>query len=199
MPLWCGGRHVLDPGNLTLWQCIQGKRLERLENKKSVFLVAKSTVTMDARCQQDVTSLHLKYPRHHTSPSTPAGTSSRPPRLLAADNDTAVIFVSVEAYGCSRFHSISLPTPSSYQLNALSTGWNAVGITSTIPITARDTFYSVSTQWATLIGFDAKKQAFEMGIVNGGSGVNTDARTVCPGKGYWLYMAEPGTLCAVGA
>ena len=81
----------------------------------------------------------------------------------------------------------------------LSTGWNAVGVTSTTPVTARDTFYSVNAQWTTLIGFDAGKQAFEAGIVNGGSGGNADTRSVYPGKGYWLYMTEPGTLCAIGA
>jgi len=81
----------------------------------------------------------------------------------------------------------------------LSTGWNAVGVTSTIPATARDTFYSVNAQWATLIGFDAEKQAFEAGIVNGGSGKNADTRSVYPGKGYWLHMTESGTLCAIGA
>ena len=81
----------------------------------------------------------------------------------------------------------------------LSQGWNTVGITGTIPATARDTFCSVKAQWTTLIGFDAGKQAFEAGIVNGGSGPNVDTRTVRPGKGYWLYMTEPGTLCAIGA
>ncbi len=82
---------------------------------------------------------------------------------------------------------------------SLSTGWNAVGVTSTTPATARDTFYSVNAQWTTLIGFNAGKQAFEAGIVNGGSGGNADTRSVYPGKGYWLYMTEPGTLCAIGA
>jgi len=82
---------------------------------------------------------------------------------------------------------------------SLSTGWNAVGVTSTIPATARDTFHSVNAQWTTLIGFNAGKQAFEAGIVNGGSGTNADTRSVYPGKGYWLYMTEPGTLCAIGA
>ena len=81
----------------------------------------------------------------------------------------------------------------------LSQGWNTVGVTGTIPATARDTFCSVKEEWTTLIGFDAGKQAFEAGIVNGGSGPNVDTRTVRPGKGYWLYMTEPGTLCAIGA
>jgi len=66
------------------------------------------------------------------------------------------------------------------------------------PAAARDTLLSVNGQWTTLIGFDAQTRAFEAGIVNGGSGTNTDSRLVYPGRGYWLYMTGPGTLCAVG-
>ncbi|MFY1642611.1 MEMAR_RS02690 family S-layer glycoprotein [Methanoculleus bourgensis] len=82
---------------------------------------------------------------------------------------------------------------------SLSTGWNAIGVTGAAPATARDTLLSVNREWTTLIGFDAGKQAFETGIVNGGSGDYTDSRLVYQGKGYWLYMTEPGTLCAIGA
>ncbi|HII97687.1 MAG TPA: hypothetical protein HA272_00105, partial [Methanoregula sp.] len=80
----------------------------------------------------------------------------------------------------------------------LAAGWNAVGIAGTAPTTARDTLLSVDGQWTTLIGFDAQTQAFETGIINGGSGTNTDSRLVYPGRGYWLYMTGPGTLCAIG-
>jgi len=93
--------------------------------------------------------------------------------------------------------STALPVPPAER--ALSGGWNAVGVTSTIPATARDTFYSVNAQWTTLIGFDAGTQAFETAIINGGSGGNVDSRAVYPGRGYWLHMTGPGTLCAVGA
>jgi len=82
---------------------------------------------------------------------------------------------------------------------SLSTGWSAIGITGTAPATARDALLSVNREWTTLIGFDAGKQAFETGIVNGGSNDYTDSRLVYQGKGYWLYMTEPGTLCAIGA
>jgi hypothetical protein len=81
----------------------------------------------------------------------------------------------------------------------LSAGWNAVGTTGTAPATARDTLYSVNAQWTTLIGYDARTQAFEAGIVNGGSGANADTRPVYPGRGYWLSMSGPGTLYAIGA
>ena len=81
----------------------------------------------------------------------------------------------------------------------LAAGWSAIGVTGTAPATARDTLYSVNGQWTTLIGYDAGRQAFETGIVNGGSGANADTRSVSPGRGYWLYMTGPGTLCAIGA
>ncbi len=87
-----------------------------------------------------------------------------------------------------------LPPPE----RSLAQGWNAVGITGTVPAMAKDAFYSVKGQWSTLIGLDAGEQAFEVGIVNGGSGANADTRSVYPGRGYWLYMTEPGDLCAIG-
>jgi len=81
----------------------------------------------------------------------------------------------------------------------LAAGWNAIGVTGTAPATARDTLYSVNGQWTNLLGYDAGRQAFETGIVNGGSGANADTRSVYPGRGYWLYMTGPGTLGAIGA
>ena len=81
----------------------------------------------------------------------------------------------------------------------LATGWNAIGITGTTPATARDALFSVSGKWTTLIGFDARRQVFETGIVSGGSKDYVDSRLVYQGKGYWLHMTGPGTLCAVGA
>ncbi len=93
------------------------------------------------------------------------------------------------------FSTDHFPTPPE---RILSTGWNAVGTTGSTPATARDTLYSVKGQWSTLIGHNAGAQAFETGIVNGGSGANADTRSVYPGRGYWLYMTEPGNLCAIG-
>jgi len=81
---------------------------------------------------------------------------------------------------------------------SLAQGWNAIGITGTSSASARDTLFSVNRGWTTLIGFDAGEQAFEVGIVNSGSGANADTHLVYPGRGYWLYMTEPGNLCAIG-
>ncbi len=93
--------------------------------------------------------------------------------------------------------STDLPIPPSER--SLEKGWNTVGVTGTDPATARDTLYSVNGQWTTLIGFDAGAQAFETAVVNGGSGAYADNRSVYPGRGYWLYMTGPGTLCSLGA
>jgi hypothetical protein len=93
--------------------------------------------------------------------------------------------------------STKLPIPPMER--SLVAGWNAVGITGTTPPAARDAFLSVDGQWTTLIGFDAGTQTFETGIANGGSGEYADSRQVYPGRGYWLYMTGPGTLCAIGA
>ena len=94
--------------------------------------------------------------------------------------------------------STVLPTPPAER--SLLTGWNAVGtMMGATPPSARDALLSVGGQWTTLIGFDVETQDFETAIVSGGSGAYTDSRQVYPGRGYWLYMTEPGTLCAVGA
>ena len=92
--------------------------------------------------------------------------------------------------------STDLPLPPSER--SLAQGWNAIGITGTSSASARDTLLSVNRGWTTLIGFDAGEQDFEVAIINGGSGANTDGRPVYPGRGYWLYMTEPGDLCAIG-
>ncbi|KAF5052589.1 hypothetical protein DSECCO2_407180 [anaerobic digester metagenome] len=93
--------------------------------------------------------------------------------------------------------STALPVPPAER--ALSTGWNAIGTASgRVPPTARDALLSVNGQWTTLIGFDARAQVFEMAIVNSGKDAYADSREVYPGRGYWLYMTGPGTLCAIG-
>jgi hypothetical protein len=116
--------------------------------------------------------------------------------------------------------STDLPAPPAER--ALSKGWNAVGITAAVPApatetavicggggggssgpcvggpaSARDTLLSLGEKWTTLIGFDPARQTFETAVVNGGSGAYADSRLVYPCRGYWLYMTEPGTLCAL--
>lgn len=81
----------------------------------------------------------------------------------------------------------------------LSRGWNAVGFSDVRPATVRDCLLSLGEKWATLIGFDAVEQKPEDSIIRGGSGTHSDSGLMYPGHGYWLYMSEPGTLCAISA
>jgi len=94
--------------------------------------------------------------------------------------------------------NFSTALPVSPPERSLAAGWNAVGFPGTSPMTARDALYSVDGQWTILIGFNDGAQAFEAGVVNGGSGQNADTRAVYPGRGYWLYMTGPGTLGVMG-
>jgi len=77
--------------------------------------------------------------------------------------------------------------------------WNAIGFSALEPAYARDALSSVSTKWSTAIGFDAQNQRYETAIIRGGSGSYSDYRYMEPGKGYWLYMTDAGTLGAIGA
>jgi hypothetical protein len=79
------------------------------------------------------------------------------------------------------------------------TEWNAIGFSALEPAYARDALSSVSAKWSTAIGFDAQNQRYETAIIRGGSGIYSDYRNMEPTKGYWLYMAEAGTLGAIGA
>jgi hypothetical protein len=83
--------------------------------------------------------------------------------------------------------------PSKY----LSAGWNTLGYSSTEPATARDTLIDVSGKWTKAIGWNATIQNFEYTIINGGSGIYSDSRPMLPGKGYWIWMKEEGTIASL--
>lgn len=76
-------------------------------------------------------------------------------------------------------------------------GWNLIGFTDTLPVTAHDTLVSVSPIWTTVIGFDAAARHYETSIIRGGSGTHSDSNPLYPGRGYWLYMNGPGILQAL--
>ncbi|MDD4254338.1 MAG: NosD domain-containing protein [Methanofollis sp.] len=80
---------------------------------------------------------------------------------------------------------------------ALIPGWNAIGFSDISPAPAKDALVSVRDAWAILIGLDARDQAYESSIINGGSGAHTDERDLNPGEGYWLFMRTGGTLAAI--
>ncbi|WP_301663152.1 MEMAR_RS02690 family S-layer glycoprotein [Methanoculleus frigidifontis] len=80
---------------------------------------------------------------------------------------------------------------------SLAPGWNAVGHPCTVPASARDALFSVRSAWTNLIGWNAAVQEYEIAVVNGGSGIFADSRTMVPGQGYWLYMAGEGELAGL--
>lgn len=79
-------------------------------------------------------------------------------------------------------------------------GWNPVGFSDITPATANDTLYSINSNWATLIGFDAVNQRYEVSIINGAFGTDrSPAREMLPTKGYWLFIMSDCELAVIGA
>lgn len=77
---------------------------------------------------------------------------------------------------------------------SLSPGWNTIGFTQINPVSAKDALHPVQYFWSQLIGFNAESQYYDNSIINGGSGTHSDTNLVYPGKGYWIFMNNPGTL-----
>jgi hypothetical protein len=73
-------------------------------------------------------------------------------------------------------------------------GWSIVGSWDIPQWSARDNFISVVNAWTQATGWDAEHQQSETSIINGGSGIHSDQRVIYPGKGYWFWMDDPGTL-----
>ena len=82
-----------------------------------------------------------------------------------------------------------LQTPPTKKLYA---GWNAIGSTGIYPATTRDTLFSVSEKWTTLLGYNNIEQHPDISVINGGSGIYADTRTLPPAQGYWLFMKSSG-------
>ena len=78
---------------------------------------------------------------------------------------------------------------------SLSAGWNSIGFTGLNPLTARDTYLSVQSDWVHSMGFNPVTQSYEQAIFNGDVSESTPLN---PTRGYWLYMRTPGYLTAVG-
>ncbi|RQD82665.1 MAG: PKD domain-containing protein, partial [Methanocalculus sp. MSAO_Arc2] len=76
-------------------------------------------------------------------------------------------------------------------------GWNAIGFSSTVPVTARDTLITVSPKWGQVLGWNAEEQKYDTAIIRGGSGAFSDTREMIPMRGYWIAMTEPGVLYAL--
>lgn len=77
---------------------------------------------------------------------------------------------------------------------ALMPGWNAIGFPHIDSVSAREALLSVESSWTQLFGFNAESQFYETSIINGGTGSHSDENLVHPGKGYWVFMNEQGSL-----
>lgn len=76
----------------------------------------------------------------------------------------------------------------------LSPGWNSIGFSQVVPVPAKDALLPVRQSWSQLIGYNAEYQFYETSIINGGTGTQSDTNLVYPGKGYWIFMNNQGTL-----
>jgi|GEM_PF-364288 len=81
----------------------------------------------------------------------------------------------------------------------LDKGWNSVGFSDTVSESAARTLLSVKDNWATLIGYDSSTQKYDVSVIRGAVGRHGDDQEMIPMQGYWLYLDEPDTLCAIGA
>ncbi|MBN1166228.1 MAG: right-handed parallel beta-helix repeat-containing protein [Methanospirillaceae archaeon] len=76
-------------------------------------------------------------------------------------------------------------------------GWNSIGVTGSVAVSARDLLISVRDIWTTAIGFDASRQRYNTSIINGGDGIHSDTRLMYPGTGYWIWMSDNGTISSI--
>ncbi len=83
----------------------------------------------------------------------------------------------------------------------LAAGWNAIGFTDFTAAAANSTLTSVANGWATLMGFDAGSQTYEVSVIKGtpASDPHSESRQMSPWKGYWLYMTSSGQLAAISS
>lgn len=81
----------------------------------------------------------------------------------------------------------------------LNVGWNAIGFSDTVPEAAANALRPVDGKWATLFGWNADGQEYDVSIIRGATGRHGERREMSPFQGYWLSMTDAGTLAAIGA
>jgi hypothetical protein len=94
------------------------------------------------------------------------------------------------------FAAGSMQTPPAKDLDE---GWNAIGFSDTVPEPAVTALRSVETTWATLFGFNAAEQEYDVSIIRGATGRHGETRELAPFRGYWVYMNDADTIAAIGA
>ncbi len=83
----------------------------------------------------------------------------------------------------------------------LAAGWNAVGFSDFTAASANSALTSVEVKWATLIGFDAAAQTYEVSVINNApdGDPHDEKRNLTCWKGYWIYMTSAGELAAISS
>ena len=94
------------------------------------------------------------------------------------------------------FSTDPLQTP---PIKACFKGWNAVGFSGVSETSAKQTLLSVRDDWSQVIGFDSERQAYEISIINGATGIHSENKNMWPAKGYWLYMLDGNELATISA
>jgi hypothetical protein len=74
----------------------------------------------------------------------------------------------------------------------LSPGWNLVGSPYQTPVPASKGLSSLSSDWVSLLFYNSTNQSYDPAIIQGASGVHSDARTLPAFSAYWVYMNRAG-------
>ncbi|CAD6492118.1 MAG: hypothetical protein ANIMEMIM_00266 [Candidatus Argoarchaeum ethanivorans] len=81
----------------------------------------------------------------------------------------------------------------------LCNGWNAIGLSDTMPTSANDALSPVEDEWTFLIGFNAINQQYQTTIINNNhdGDERDEGNPMNSGLGYWVYMKEDGELAGL--
>jgi parallel beta-helix repeat protein len=82
--------------------------------------------------------------------------------------------------------------PITPQVKHLEQGWNAIGMGSVYNLDAPHYLAPLGDSWSVLLEYDSGTQAYYFPQANG-----ITTWSMNPGRGYWIYMQEPGDLLAV--
>ena len=152
---------------------------------------------------------HVSVPRNLASGSDTArifdGVNSSGHSILMYQNDTAGYrtlnasdpIVLLQGYWLFSENSTIVPVrfeePVHGSSRNIPAGWSSVGGWADQDISANETFHTLMTNWSYAVGYDADVQQYEEPIIRGGTGNQSDNRTVYPYLGYWLYCSQNGT------
>ncbi|WP_319378216.1 hypothetical protein [uncultured Methanocorpusculum sp.] len=76
-------------------------------------------------------------------------------------------------------------------------GWNAIGLSSAEPASAKSAL--AGTSWRTIIPWNLADGRYDAAIINGGSDANSPDRLMTLGNGYWVYLDAQNTMTGLTA